>query len=190
MWFFKEKFISYYPPISPMIDLRMRLPRKNINKLTVLNVGVGEGNSGLALQLPYFDFFRLDCIDVFQGYLDNARARTWAAQTVNFINADVRNFGTSIYDIVLMFDVLEHLPKKDSLAVIDSIKCNQVIFIPLENEYRENRFGVKSQDHLSFWTEADFKERGYKTQVLQGFHHDKNITWPALWAIKYSDKKY
>ena len=179
----KESFL-YYPPMPFYIDLRQRLPRRNIDKLKVLNVGVGVGNSGLAVQLPYFNFERLDLIDVHKPYLDSAVTRTWAAKKVNFILADIVNFDTSIYDLVLMFDVLEHLPKLASLKVMEKIKCKQVIFGPLEKEFRENKFGAESQDHLSLWTEKDFKSRGYKTEVLKNFHKEDGKEWDALWALK------
>jgi len=175
---------EYYPPVPDCIDLRNRLPRTNLKKLTALNVGVGSGDSGLARQLPYIPFKRFDFIDVHQPYLDKAICRTWLAKQANFINADVRNFDTSIYDIVLIFDVLEHLPKEDSLKVMAKIKCKQIIFLPLEKEFRENVFGAESQDHLSLWTEDDFKSRGYRTEILLSFHPGANGRFPALWALK------
>lgn len=173
-----------YPFVFPEIDLRRKLPEGNLNKLKVLNVGVGTGDSGLARQLSFLPFYRLDLIDVHQPYLDQAIKRGWAAKHVNFINADIRNFDTSIYDVVLMFDVLEHLPKEDSQAVMKKIKAYQIIFIPLEEHYRENTFGAKSQDHLSLWEESDFVQRGYCTERLFAFHKEGNDIFDALWATK------
>ena len=185
MWPFRQKSeYLYYPLVISYLDLRNRLPRENLDKLKVLNVGVGDGGSGLAIQLPYFPFAQLDHVDPHEPYLKSAKARTWAAKKVRFIHADIRNFDTSNYDYVLMFDILEHLPKEDSLAVLEKIKCNQVIFIPLEKEFRKNIYGAKSQDHLSLWREQDFKCRGYTTEVLKGFHHEDNRIFDALWAIK------
>jgi len=185
MWPFSQKYnYLYYPVMVSFLDLRNRLPRRRLDKLKVCNVGVGEGGSALALQLPYFNFARLDHIDVHQPYLDAARARTWSAKVVNFINTDVRNWNFAAYDYVFMFDVLEHLEKADALAVMEKIKCHQLIFIPLETMFRKNDFGVKAQDHLSFWTEADFKERGYTTEILSGFHIEEKSVFDALWALK------
>ena len=179
-----KKYPAGYPFVYSEIDLRRKLPSGNLNKLKVLNVGVGTGDSGLARQLPFLPFFRLDLIDVHQPYLDRAIKRNWAAKHVNFINDDIRNFDTSIYDVVLMFDVLEHLPKEDSLAVMKKIKSHQIIFIPLEEHYRENTFGAKSQDHLSLWEESDFVQLGYCTDRLFAFHKEGNGIFDALWAIK------
>lgn len=175
---------KFYPCVPDQIDLRNRLPRRNLNKLKVLNVGVGVGGSGLGRQLPFLRFKQLDNIDVFQPYLDGAKTRFYDAKKVNFINADIRGFDTSSYDLVLMFDVLEHLKKEESLEILDKISCSQLIFIPLEKEFRENIFGAKSQDHLSFWTEEDFKNRGYSTEVLSGFHREGEKVFDALWAVK------
>ena len=112
----------------------------------------------------------------------------YAAEKTNFLRGDIRSFNTDIYDLVLMFDVLEHLPKEDSLAIMDRIRGEQLIFIPLEKEFRANNFETEAQDHLSFWTEKDFKDRGYKTEVLYSFHSDKKNIWDALWAWKPANK--
>lgn len=186
---FKLGEINNYPFVTPQIDLRLRLPQKGLNKLKVLNVGVGSGDSGLARQLPFLPFYRLDLLDVHQPYLDKAIKRDWAAKHINFINADIRNFDTSIYDIVLMFDVLEHLPKEDSLAVMQKIRACQIIFIPLEEHFRENIFDAKSQDHLSLWTEQDFINLGYCTDRLFAFHREGNDIFDALWATKNFNNK-
>ena len=173
-----------YPCDTPDLDLRLRLPKNNLKKIRVLNVGVGSGLSGLAFQLYFLKFKQLDNIDVHLPYLEVAKKRFWRTKKVNFVNLDIRDKQVFDYDVVLMFDVLEHLPKEDSLKIIDKIKCRQIIFIPLEKHFRKNTFGAESQDHLSIWTENDFKERGYKTEVLPRFHREDDEFFDALWAIK------
>jgi len=181
---FRKKDYFYYPAVAPEIDLRFRLPKENLNKMKVLNVGIGTGESGLARQLPFLIFKQLDHIEIHKPYIDEAAFVEWDSKEVNFIHADIRNMENFDYDIVLMFDILEHLPKEDSLKLMDKIKCKQIIFIPLEKEFRANIYGVKEQDHLSFWTEGDFKSRGYQTEVLKDFHKEDNRVFDALWAIK------
>ena len=175
---------DYYPCYLSLIDIRERLPVADPSNLKVLNVGVGEGNSGLARQLPFLKFRQLDHIDIHQPYLDAAKLKTWLSLETNFIKADIRDYDTAGYDLVLMFDVLEHLKKEESLAILDRIKTHQIIFIPLEKEFRENTFGAESQDHLSLWTEQDFGQRYYKTEILYAFHSDAKNIWDALWALK------
>jgi len=181
---FKKKEYFYYPAVPPEIDLRLRLPKENRSQMRVLNVGIGSGKSGLACQLPFLIFRRLDHVEIHKPYIDEAMKIEWDSFEVNFIHEDIRNIDYWPYDIVLMFDILEHLPKEDSLKLMDKIKCKQVIFIPLEKEFRKNIYGAESQDHLSLWTEDDFKNRGYQTEVLKDFHHEDNKIFDALWAIK------
>jgi GT2 family glycosyltransferase len=64
-----------------------------------------------------------------------------------------------------------------------------LVFGPLEEEPRHNSFGVASQDHISFWTENDFKELGLKTELLPDFHHEEGKVFPAVWACNYLDIK-
>lgn len=156
---FRKKEYFYYPSVTQDIDLRLRLPKENINKMRVLNVGIGSGQSGLARQLPFLIFKELTHIEVHKPYIDEAIKVEWDSKEVNFILADIRNIENFDYDIILMFDVLEHLKKEESLAIMDKIKCKQIVFIPLEKEFRKNIYEAESQDHLSLWTEDDFKSR-------------------------------
>jgi hypothetical protein len=181
---FRKKGNIIYPAFSADTDLRLRLPKKDLNKMSVLNVGIGSMESAIARQLPFLIFKRFDHVEVHEPYIENAMQEEWDSKEVNFIHADIRNIENFNYDIVLMFDVLEHLPKEDSLKIMDKLKCKQVIFIPLEKEFRKNIYEAESQDHLSLWTEEDFKSRGYKTEVLKDFHKEDGRTFDALWAIK------
>jgi hypothetical protein len=175
---------NLYPNVPIILDLRNRISRKNLNNLKVLNVGAGSGYSGLARQLPHLAFKQLDIIDVHLPYLSSAQTKEWDTETVNFINSSIVGFDTSPYDLVLMFDVLEHLVKEDSLKVMADIKCHQIIFIPLEKEYRTNVYEAESQDHLSMWCEEDFIKLGYSTEVLKDFHKEDDRIFDALWAVK------
>lgn len=172
-----------YPNVHPCYDLRLRIP--NPQGLRVLNVGVGNGQSGLASQLPFIRFKQLDNLDTHKQYLDDAEKVIYDSEEVNFIHSDIRdvdNFDN--YDLVLMFDVLEHLLKEESLQILEKIPCKKVVFIPLEEEFRPNHEEVEAQDHLSLWTEEDFKSRGFQTEVLKNFHNYEGKSWDALWAIK------
>ncbi len=179
-WGGRKKYCYTIPPI----DLRLKLPIKDLHKLKVLNVGVGDMGSGIARQLPYLNFGRLDHIDIHQPYIDEGKKADWLCKDVNFTLADLDGYDFSGYDFVMIFDVLEHLEKEKSIKVIETLK-KAFIFIPLEKEFRENHFHADSQDHKSLWVEQDFRSRGYKTTLLRNFHSDEKNRWDALWCIKY-----
>jgi len=172
---------SNYPMIKPCVDLRKKIGYGR--GLRALNVGVGNCKSDLMRQMPFMEFEQLDQIDVHQPYLDYAKTLGWGSRVVTFLEIDVRKVHFEGYDIIMVFDVLEHLTKEEAIEVIEKMKKTKaklVIFGPLEKTFRPNTFGAESQDHLSLWTEADFKELGFETERLVNFHGD----FDALWAIR------
>jgi len=170
-----------YPVVPDFIDLRKRITP---NGGKVLNVGVGPGDSWLAQQLPFIQFKELDNIDVYKPYLDKAAEIPWAAGKVEFIHGDIVDYDVSKYDMMLMFDVIEHLPKEDGLRLLNT-SPKKMLFVPIESSDspRENPTEVPSQDHVSYWAEDEFKQLGYKTELIKGFMHrrDGSVT-DALWA--------
>lgn len=177
-----------YPKGSPAIDLRKKFREMDIIPIgtRVLNIGIGEGTSGLATQLPYFFFKELTHVEPHIDYVEKDQIRKYNTEDINYIEDEIQTITDfSGYDLLLAFDVLEHLKKDESLAVLDKMEASNagiLIFIPLETEPRANTFEVKSQDHLSFWTEHDFIKRGYKTKILPDFHNEGGKTFPALWC--------
>jgi len=173
-----------YPAVHPLIDLRPRLG--DLAGKKVLNIGIGRGDSGLGRQLPALHFERIDHVEVHEPYIEAARQQFWVAKQVNFHCADVRQFPVEDYDLVLAFDVLEHLPKQDSLDLL--ARCPHIlVYGPLEHELQNQREGVDdipSQDHLSLWTEQDFIDLGFETQRLPGFHQERGLEWDSLWASR------
>jgi glycosyltransferase involved in cell wall biosynthesis len=185
---------SKHPELSwtrENIDLRLKLPMKDITKMRVLNIGVGDCWSALAKQLRNIKFKYLKMVDVYQPYLDDAEKMDWMAEKVEFELKDGKaKYNWKDYDLVMFFDVLEHIEKEESIRIVNEIQAAGVkllVFGPLEEEPRHNSFGVKSQDHISFWTEEDFKNLGLMTELLSDFHHEDGKIFPAIWAYNYLD---
>ena len=157
--------------------------------MKVLNIGVGDMGSGLAVQLPHIRFDRLEMHDVHIPYLENAMYMKWLAREMTFEVKDARSeYDWKKWDLVMIFDVLEHLEKEESTRIVKEIQkagVKLLVFIPLEKHFRPNSFGVESQDHLSLWTERDFKDLGMKTEVLKDFHREGPEVFDALWAWNY-----
>ena len=177
---------SIYPKLPQEIDLRYRLPMKDLHKMKVLNVGVGDMSSGIAQQLPFLKFGTLHHLDIHKPYLDKAMISPWRSNYIEFEHNDLRNVKNfDDYNLIMIFDVLEHLLKEESIEVIKRIKKPLLVFGPLEKEFRPNIYRVEAQDHLSLWTEDDFKNLGFKTEVLTDFHlGEGGKRFDAIWAFK------
>lgn len=183
-----------YPYIPKEIDLRLRLPVKDLYKMNVLNIGAGDGMSGLARQLPCFKYRGIIQTDVHFPYLQMCMKLPWRFTSMTFAEIDVRDIDIKNWkdhsNLVLIFDVLEHLPKEDSIRVVKEIMelgVKLLIFGPLENRLHNHRLEeeVDSQEHLSLWTEQDFKDLGLKTEVLKNFHEEDGEKFDAIWAWNY-----
>lgn len=178
-----------YPIVNSYYDLRLRI--EDYEDLRVLNCGIGPGDSGLASQLPFFKFKHLTHIDIYQPYLDKGKETIWDAQYVEFINKDVRDISSfDEYDLCLMFDFIEHLPKDDAMKVLSKLQqssCKVLMFVPLELEQEgeyQNRTGVKFNDHLSLWIKEDFINLGFRVEVLKNFNHGNRVISNVLWVTK------
>lgn len=182
------------PRVKPnpgvICDLTNRLP-KGYQEMKVLNVGIGSGESGVACQLPFFRFKQIDHVEIHWPYIDKARKQIWDSPH-GFIQQDIRQFKEFYkYDLVILSDVLEHLEKSESIRIINYIKSEAVkilVFGPLENRLHQHRRGsddIPSQDHLSLWTEQDFKDLGFKTEVHKDFHEEEGERFDACWAYFY-----
>jgi len=91
-------------------------------------------------------------------------------------------------DLVVAFDVLEHLPKGRSLKLIEMAKCKQfAVFMPINerklDEKQEPSPNGTLMKHISSWTEADFLELGFKTWVSEAYHKPENGGTDAIIAV-------
>lgn len=167
-----------YPPVRREVDLRLRI--KNSKDLRVLNVGAGDPfDPGLHSQLRFFEFKSLVHLDIYEPSVRKCTRADWGAGEVSFIVGDIRAFDLSAYDLVLMFDVVEHLPKKDALDILGRVG-RALIFIPIESKPMKKNSENPYQQHLSVWTEDEFKALGFKTEVLKHYHGG----FDAMWAEK------
>lgn len=177
-----------YPNVSANIDLRTRLGE--VSDKVVLNVGLGRCDSGIGKQLVAYPIRRLDNVEIHAPYIETARRQYWVAKEVRFYHADICGFPLDGYDAILMADVLEHIQKDAAIELIRKAQATGarvVVFLPLENRLQNERDGVDmsipSEAHVSLWTEDDFRDLGFTTERLVGFHKEKGEEWDALWAV-------
>ena len=132
---------------------------------TILDVGCGQGKPMLLIKMR-MNIKRAVGIDLFKPYIEEARKLKTHDR---FIIQDVRkiNFKPRSFDIVLSSHVIEHMPKKDALTLLDKMekiaKKQIVIASPIGEMYHPAVDGNPLQIHLSAFTPGEFQKRGYKT---------------------------
>ena len=141
---------------------------------TILELGCGPPGGFIQtisplLQIDYGK--KTDALDIWQPYVD---AHIRIGDYNKCFRADILEtvFPVKAYDAVVMFDVMEHLPREkvEAIGLFEKMEnCARkkvIIFAP--NGFVENDFvdGDPHQEHISAWEPKDYKAKGYR--VLGG----------------------
>lgn len=123
---------------------------------TVLDVGPGRGKFGMLLReyCPTLDY--IAAVEAWQPYVTE---RLRCVYDYIYVH-DVRDLPDDVlaaFDVVLMSEVIEHLPKEDGLALLDRIPGHIVITTPVE--FFPSVDYPPTEKHVSHWSLEDFGDR-------------------------------
>lgn len=123
---------------------------------TALDIGPYDGRWSDSLRN---NFKQIDAVEAFEPYVERFNLKQ---KYDNIFISDIREFEFEYYDLIIMGDVLEHLPVDDAQKLIERLypKCKQlIIIIPYEypqDEYDDNEYQIHYQEDL---TDEIFMER-------------------------------
>lgn len=183
-------------------DLMLRLGGlPSFEELTCLDLGCGTYNTDVAKTVLEIPWKYLTSVDGYRADLDVAAKKKSAAKKWKRIVGDVRDdYGK--FDVILSFDVLEHLTHEDGEAWLEKLESaatqRVVLHLPIEPDgfHRDNIWENPLQDHLSHWKDWELSSRGYTVQVtnstnteeetvmVDGNPQKRCITFNSMWAIK------
>jgi mannosyltransferase OCH1-like enzyme len=144
-----------------------------INPKTVLDVGAGQG--------VYLDLIRavlpedvfVHAVEVWDPYIKQFNL---VARYDKLFQMDVREMETFDYDLVILGDVLEHMPEKDAVELWDRISKNAkyaIISIPIIHYHQDAINGNPYEVHV----EEDWNtERVLKTFKGIKYHQEFPVT--------------
>jgi len=134
---------------------------------SVLDIGCGFGKYGMLCR-EYLDIWwlryrrqewkvRIDAVEAFELYLTPVH---WYIYN-NIYIGDIRELVNKLdnYNVVLMFDVIEHFEKQEGLELLEKIKAkcgNILLSTPSIKIVTDDAFGNPYQEHKSFWKPEDF----------------------------------
>ena len=137
--------------------------RKNLkNTNTLLDAGCGNGR--FMTEINWDKKFKTTGVDLFTPYIKQAKVTKLYDR---IIQKDIRkmSFKTASFDAVLSSQVVEHFTKKDALQVIKQMekiaKHTIVIGTPNGHFHQEAYDHNDLQEHLSAWSDQDFRKLGY-----------------------------
>jgi len=182
-----------------MIDLLSRLQPFKTKNLTVLDLGCGKMESGISSQIPEIPLKDYVGVEIFPDAIEHSKKLPMVTAKREYVQEDILEYAEfntdKKKDIVFLFDVMEHLEKKDGLKLLKNVeKIAQkriLIFMPLGEHTLEANDGIVAesgnpyQRHQSEWSVEEWQDLGYDVELLRGFHHGGSLD--AAWIMKDTD---
>lgn len=132
---------------------------------SILDLGCGQGKPMILIK-KRMKVDKAVGVDLFGPYIKKARSLEIHDE---YIMQDVRKikFPRKSFDVVLASHVLEHLPKRDGLRLVEKMekiaKKQVIVVVPIGEMYHPAVDENPLQLHLSSFTPEEFEKRGYKT---------------------------
>ena len=192
--------LIYQHSRTNMINLRSHLTPLIPEELTVLDLGCGNYTSGISIQTPLIQFKSLTGVEVWKKDLDETKTKDFKTKKLDWIEDNILSYLSKHkkekFDVIFLFDVLEHFKKEDGLKVLKTIEQMAtkriLIFMPLGEHTLEANDGRVAEEknhwqkHLSQWEVEEWRDLGYDVEFLDGFHQSGKLD--AGWIIKDFEK--
>jgi len=141
--------------IQPIVQYVMDTKPKRI-----LDVGCGRGKYGVLcreyLEAVGHKIEQLDAVEIFEPYINDIHRTAYDKIYIG----DVRELKLPKYDLYLMIDVIEHMPKEDGVALLERFKGGRrIVGAPRGYSPQEAVGGNEAEKHVSDWYVADFEGR-------------------------------
>ncbi len=135
---------------------------------TVLDLGCGDGN--FSYDLFKDSHFKLTGVELYPDSIKKAKSKKIYSKIVKGDIVNLPKTLKSSYDVVLVSQAIEHLPKKKGLKAVREwekkgkkiIISTPVGFVPFHQLELSEQDQNPYQKHLSGWDVSDFKKMGYK----------------------------
>ncbi len=158
---------SQHQQISTIVDLIILL-----NPQSVLDVGVGFGKYGVLCR-EYLELWdgreeyhrfrrRIDGIEIFPDYLTPLHTFIYNTMYTGDAQTVIDKLREK-YDLVLLIDVLEHLPKQEGRLLIKKLLSKHrgvIISTPKDIGDQQEVFENAHEAHLSQWSRREFAQFG------------------------------
>jgi hypothetical protein len=136
-----------------------------------LDVGCGYGKYGVLLREYLESHPVVDGVEAWEPYVKDHNLK--GIYNKLFID-DVTNLSDktlSVYDLVMMGDVIEHIEKKSAIKLLGRIPGWIIICTPFDHFHTDSSL-PPTEAHVSHWTKQDFIDTGRldRYEVSYGSH--------------------
>jgi trans-aconitate methyltransferase len=147
------------PYSAPSFDEATKLMIQTLSPQRVLDIGCGAGKYGELLR-SIVPAAHLTGIESEAGYIERFKLDL-IYDDVRLMNATdlIANATEEFYDLVIIGDCIEHLPKSAGLDLLNFLtyRCAYILVIAPEFDVQNAHEGVRAEAHISVWSERDFE---------------------------------
>jgi len=139
---------------------------RKLHPKTMFDIGMGYGNIGSYAKSIYPEI-ELNGVEIFLPYLVHEASK--AKNYKRIILADIRDMIDKLWkvDVIVAFDVIEHLVKDDGLKVMEYLKRISkmclLISLPIIDYPQGVIFGNEAEIHRHNWKVEEMESFGAKT---------------------------
>ena len=144
---------------------------RKIKPASILDVGTGWGTYGMICRSYFED---IECLDGIEIWKQNIKP--WHKHIYdNIYHGDILHYELSKeYEVYLFVDVLEHIKKKDALALLHRLPGIKIISVPI-GHLPQPIIDNPWEAHISEWEPSDIEK--FK---IEQYIHDKNHILAAI----------
>lgn len=192
-----RKIIEFLNSFTQEASTRIPFTRLNViyreicrvsDEGTILDLGCGNGNNMKLIISKLKGNFKVTGMDVSISNLEQAEACGIYEQLVLGNLNEELPFEGKTYDVVVLFEVLEHLPKNEGSGLLQKMEsvARKAVIVSTPAYLDRKRRGTVDEDiayylelykdtptmmpHISVWTAEEFKTRGYIPKRANGIH--------------------
>lgn len=153
-------------PITVVHRLISKCKKRDIERISVLDIGFGYGlhwGTSPKHLYPYVSITALDAVPITLnevGFMPDH-------EIVGVVPDALRGIPDNSFDLVMAFDIIEHLPRHDGYLLIYEMqrisKHFSVIFTPNGLVWQPPLEGNPFQAHVSGWTPSELAKVGFRT---------------------------
>jgi SAM-dependent methyltransferase len=182
--------VRRFSPKVPFANLNVvcREIIKLSRKGTILDVGCGDGKNTKLIAETIGVNFQITGLDASLGNINHARKSEVYRELVLADLNEPLPFSNKTFDVVILLNVLEHLPKDEGHKLLPRLEAvsRKGVIISTPGFLGRARRGTEAEDvayqleryenepnrmpHLSVWTQADYRRHGYAVRRVSGVH--------------------
>ena len=135
----------------------------------ILDIGAGYGIYARLL----LDYKNIDAVEIYEPYINRFGLKSLYK---NVYNIDILDFDFDYYDLIIMGDVLEHIPTEKAQLLIKKIinKCEQLI-VCVPYLYKQDADENKYQKHFQEDLTKDVMDKRYPSLNLMWYHEEIGV---------------